>query len=185
MHAEGPGIWRENWKSRNMRNTHFRTWNMSRKTEKGGKWEIYTLGLEIWHTVDISKFSTFFSFPRHISRPKMCIFHFPWFSVFSPYSNPSVCISHFSRFLVISSFFKSSSGCFSFSMIFSFLAIFLVLQWTFINVPPLSVFLTIFHILKCVFLIFRDFQFSRHIPGPTVCISHFSRFLAISSLFKW
>ena len=27
---------------------------------------------------------------------------------------PSVGISHFSRFLVISSFFKSSSGCFSF-----------------------------------------------------------------------
>jgi hypothetical protein len=26
-----------------------------------------------------------------------------------------VCISHFSRFSVISSFFKSSSGCFSFS----------------------------------------------------------------------
>ena len=37
MPTEGPGIWRENWKSRKMRNTHFRTWNMSRKTEKGGK----------------------------------------------------------------------------------------------------------------------------------------------------
>ena len=37
MHSEGSGIWRENWKSRKMRNTHFRTWNMSRKTEKGGK----------------------------------------------------------------------------------------------------------------------------------------------------
>ena len=28
-------------------------------------------------TVDISKFSTFFSFPRHISHPKLCISHFP------------------------------------------------------------------------------------------------------------
>ena len=28
-------------------------------------------------TVDISKFSTFLSFPRHISRPKVCISHFP------------------------------------------------------------------------------------------------------------
>ena len=28
-------------------------------------------------TVDISKFSTFFSFPCHISRPKVCISHFP------------------------------------------------------------------------------------------------------------
>ena len=37
MHTEGPGIWWENWKSRKMRNTHFRTWNMERKTEKGGK----------------------------------------------------------------------------------------------------------------------------------------------------
>jgi hypothetical protein len=32
--------------------------------------------------VDISKFSTFFSFPCHISRPKVGISHFPLFSVF-------------------------------------------------------------------------------------------------------
>ena len=37
MHTEGPGIWRESLKSRNMRNTHFSTWNMARKTEKVGK----------------------------------------------------------------------------------------------------------------------------------------------------
>ena len=36
-----------------------------------------------------------------------------------------------------------------------------------------SIGLAIFHVLKCVFLIFGDFQFSRHIPGPSVCISHF------------
>ncbi|SFW05826.1 Uncharacterised protein [Chlamydia abortus] len=87
-----------------------------------------------------------------------------------------MCISHFSRFLVVSSFFKSSSGCFSFSMIFSFLAIFHVLQWTFLSFPPFSVFLAIFHVLKCVFLIFRDFQFSRHIPGPSVGIFIFQVF---------
>jgi hypothetical protein len=69
-------------------------------------------------------------------------------------------------------------------MIFSFLAIFHVLQWTFLNFPPFSVFLAIFHVLMCVFLIFRDFQFSRHISGPTVCISHFSRFSVISSFFN-
>ena len=89
---------------------------------------------------------------------------------------PSVCISLFSRILVISSFFKSSSGCFSFFMIFSFLAIFLVLQWTFLNVPPFSVFLAIFHVLKCVFIIFSDFQFSSHIPGPTVAFLIFHVF---------
>ena len=76
-------------------------------------------------------------------------------------------------------FFKWSSGCFSFSMNFSFLARFHFLQWTFLNFPPFSVFLAIFHVRKCVFLIFRDFQVSHHIPGPTVCISHFSLFSVI------
>ncbi|SFW06984.1 Uncharacterised protein [Chlamydia abortus] len=133
---------------------------------------------------------TFLNFPHfsvflvifHVLKCVFLIFRDFQFSRHIP--GPSVCISHFSRFLVISSFFKSSSGCFSFSMIFSFLAIFHVLQWTFLNFPPFSVFLAIFHVLKCVFLIFRDFQFSRHIPGPSVCISHFSRFLVISSFFK-
>ena len=37
MHTVGPEKWRENWKSRKMRSTHFRTWNMARKTEKVGK----------------------------------------------------------------------------------------------------------------------------------------------------
>ena len=37
MPTEGPGIWRENSKSQKMRNTNFRTGNMTRKTETGGK----------------------------------------------------------------------------------------------------------------------------------------------------
>jgi hypothetical protein len=135
-------------------------------------------------TVDISKFSNYLSFPRHISRPKVVFLIFRDFQFSRHVPGPSVCISHFSRFSVISSFFKSSSGCFSFSMIFSFLAIFHILQWTFLNFPSFSVFLARFHVLKCVFLSFRDFQFSRHIPGPIVCTSHFSRFSMISSLFK-
>jgi hypothetical protein len=134
--------------------------------------------------VDITKFAKFFSFPSHISYPKVCISHFRDFQFSRHFPGPTVCISHFSRFSVISSFFKSSSGSFSFSMIFSFLAIFHLLQWTFLNFPPFSVFLYIFHVLKCEFPIFRDFQFSRNIPGPTVCISHFSRFSVISSFFK-
>ena len=36
MYTVGPGIWREKWKSRKMRNTYFRTWNIARKTEKVG-----------------------------------------------------------------------------------------------------------------------------------------------------
>ena len=47
------------------------------------------------------------------------IFHDFQFSRHIP--GPTVCISLFSHFSVISSFFKSSSGCFSFSMILVFL----------------------------------------------------------------
>ena len=42
----------------------------------------------------------------------------------------------------------------------------------------------IFQVVKWKFLIFHDFQCSRHIPGPRVCISHFSGFSVISSFFK-
>jgi hypothetical protein len=94
--------------------------------------------------VDISKFSTFFSFPRHISRPKVCISHFPWFSVFSPYS-------------------RSYSVHFLFFTFFSNFDTFQVIKWT--------------------FLIFHAFQFSCHIPCPTVDISKFSTFLQFSLTF--
>jgi hypothetical protein len=40
----------------------------------------------------------------------------------------------------------------------------------------LTVFLAIFHLPQCVFLIFLDFKFSLLTPGPIVCISHFSHF---------
>ncbi|SFW06967.1 Uncharacterised protein [Chlamydia abortus] len=53
-----------------------------------------------------------------------------------------------------------------FSTFFLFLAIFHVLKCVFLIY--FSVFLAIFPVLNCVFLIFRDFQFSRHIPGPSV-----------------
>jgi hypothetical protein len=36
-----------------------------------------------------------------------------------------------------------------------------------------SVFLAIFHVLLCEFLLFLVCQFSRHIPGPIVCISQY------------
>ena len=133
---------------------------------------------------------TFLNFPTFLVF--LAIFHVLKF-VFLIFSDfqfsrhipcPTVCITPFTRFSLISSFFKSSSGCYSFSMNLSLNNIFHVLQWTFLNFSPFSVFLAIFHVLKYVFLIFRDFQFSRHIPGPTVCISHFSRFSGISSFFK-
>ena len=131
--------------------------------------------------LNIPPFSLFFAI-FHVVKCVFLIFRDFQFSCHT--QGPTVCISHFSRLSVISSFFKSSSGCFSFSLFFSFLAILHVLPWTFLNFPHFSVFLVIFHVLKCLFLIFRDFHFSRHFPGPTVCISHFSRFSVISSFFK-
>jgi hypothetical protein len=46
-----------------------------------------------------------------------------------------------------------------------------------------TVVFAIFNHLQFVFLIFHDFQYSRHIPGPRVCISHFSRFTEVFDTF--
>ena len=78
----------------------------------------------------------------------MFVFHLPRFSVFLPHSMwKSVCVSF----------------------------------------STLYIFLTIFHVLQCVCHIFHILHFSSHIRGPTVCISHFSRyslFLAISTSYS-
>ena len=104
-------------------------------------------------TVDISKLSNFFRIPRHISRPKVCISHFPWFSLFSPYFRSYSVLFSFFTFCSDFVIFHVVCVCFSFSMIFSFLAIFHVVQWTFLNFPPF-------------------FSFPFHISHPKVCISH-------------
>jgi hypothetical protein len=44
-------------------------------------------------------------------------------------------------------------------------------------------FLAIFHVIHCSFLIIHIFQFFCHIPGPTVCIFHFSSFSVFLSIF--
>ena len=120
------------------------------------------------------KLSNFFSFPRHISRPKVCISHFPGFSVFSPYSR-SYSV-HFSFFTLISDFVI-------FQVVKWMLPIFDDFQFSChipcssVDISKLSSFLSFTRHISgtklCIF-IFRDFQFSRHIPGPTVCISHIS-----------
>ena len=38
MHTVWPGIWRDNWKTRKIRITIFRQWNMTRNIEKHEKW---------------------------------------------------------------------------------------------------------------------------------------------------
>ena len=48
MHTERPVIWRENWKSRKMRITLFRLWNMTRNIIKHEKWWMNTVGPGGW-----------------------------------------------------------------------------------------------------------------------------------------
>ena len=45
------------------------------------------------------------------------------------------------------------------------------------------IFVDIFKVLECVLLIFHIFEFSHHISGPTVYISHFSRFSVFLAVF--
>ena len=74
---------------------------------------------------------------RQFSSRHVDVSYFPWFTVFLPYSmSYSGHSKNFHLFQFYLPFFKSSSECFSFSMIFSFLALFKVLQWTFLNFPP-------------------------------------------------
>ena len=149
-------------------------------------------------TVSVSNFARFSMFLA-ISQVLQCVFlilHF--FQCFSPYGRSySVCVSFsniflfcfltivhvpqcvfliFHVFYCFSPHYKSYTVCFSFSMICSFLAIIQALQCSFLIV----------HVFKCFspysssngfcvsFSTF--FQFSRHIPGETVFVSHFPRF---------
>ena len=71
MHTVGTGIWLENWISRKMRNTHFRKWNMARKTEKGGNLELYTVGCGIWQKTEIHGKWEIHTLGREIWRGKL------------------------------------------------------------------------------------------------------------------
>ena len=93
-------------------------------------------------------------------------FSFPGWSVFLPYFRAySVHFSFFQAFQCFSPYFMSYHVSLSVSSFVSFLAI--------------------FQILKCEFLILLVFQFSRHIPGPTVCISPFSCFSVFLAIFQF
>ena len=71
---------------------------------------------------------------------------------------------------------------FLFSVMFSFLVIFLVLQCAFLSFH-FSVFLAIIQVKQCLCLIFHVFQFSLHYLGPTVCFYHFSSFPVFLTAF--
>jgi hypothetical protein len=94
-----------------------------------------------------------------------------------------VCIPIFHVFQCFSPYITWYSMCLSFSMIFSVLTTLQFLEVCISNFSRFLVFLVIFHVLPCVFLISHDFPLSRHTPGPTECISHFSRFWVFLAIF--
>ena len=53
----------------------------------------------------------------------------------------------------------------------------------FFSFARFSVFLSVFQVLPCDFLIFLFCQFCRHNLGPTVCISCFSHFTVFLAIF--
>ena len=101
-------------------------------------------------------FSTFLSFSHHISRPTVCVSHFPKLSISRHIPGPTVCISHFPTFSV-------------------FLSI----------IQDLQCVSLIFHVFQCYLPYFTSysvhfsfstlFSVSLHIPGQTMFESHFSR----------
>ena len=102
-----------------------------------------------------------FQFSCHIPCPTVDISKLSNFFSFPPLiSCPKLCISHFLRFLVFSPYSRSYIVHFSFFTFFSDFVIFQVVKW--------------------MFIIYHDFEFSCHIPCPTVDISKLSTFFSFS-----
>ena len=108
-------------------------------------------------TMYISNFSLFFAIFQVIQCVSL-IFNF--FQFCRHFPGPTVCMSHIPRF----SGFKPYSR--SWSVHFSLCTFFTVSR--------------IFQLLQCVCLLFHVFQFSRHIPGAPLCVSHFTCFSGFS-----
>ena len=130
----------------------------------------------------------------------MGVSHFPWISVFSPYSrtfsvhfsyfkffrvsqhfsSPTLCVSHFPWFSVLFIYlfwphFRSCCVYSSFSTFLVYLAIFHVLQCVFL-VSMIFSFFTILQFLQCAFPISTFFSVSSRNPCHIVFVSHFPRF---------
>ena len=147
-----------------------------------------------------------FIFSRNIPCPTVCISHFPPFSVFlNIFLSNSVCISFFALFSFLTIVFFSF---FTFLNVSRHIPGPTVCAFHFpklsisrhIPGPTVRIFLAIIQVLHCVFLFFHVFQcylpyftsysvhfsfstlfsVSRHIPGQTIFVFHFSRISVFS-----
>ena len=130
------------------------------------------------------------------SRSYSCVSHFPWFYIFMPYSRSSSVHFSFTRFFLVSchttgqTMFVSHFPCFfSFlTMIQGLECVFLIFHvfdcfWPYSRSYSVCVsfcnflhFLAIIQVLHCVCIVSTFLTVSCHIPGPTVCVSHFPQF---------
>ena len=108
---------------------------------------------------------------------------FTFFTVSRHIPGPVLGVSHFARCSVFLGIFQVQSCEF---------LIFLVGQYSCHILVPMCTFI-IFHVFQCFspksrfysvyFSFFMFFTVSRHIPGPTVCVSQFSCFSVFLALF--
>ena len=142
--------------------------------------------------VNFSLFFFIFKFYRHIPCPTVCISYFPPFSVFLDIFQVLQCVSHFKNlkfFFAHSRFYNVHFSFFKFFSVsrltpgptvfvshfprFSVFSQLSRLYSVYFSFFTFLLFLAIFQVLQCMCHIFLLCQFSRHIPGPTVCVSHF------------
>ena len=117
-----------------------------------------------------------------IFQIQQCVFFF--FHRFSPYSIIySVCVSHFPRFSFFSPYSRSYTVHFPFSILMSGSphisgqqCLCTIFNFFFRFLPTL-------HVLPGDFLMSWVSQFFCHIPGPTVCISHFSHSIVLAIFY--
>jgi hypothetical protein len=111
-----------------------------------------------------ASFTTFFLYSLHNPGPTVCIFHISGFSIFLTVFQFLKCV-----FLTLHVFQCFFPYFMSYHVSFSW--------FSFVS------FLILYQVLQSEFLLFQVGQFSRHIPGPTVCISHFSGFSVFLAIF--
>ena len=128
---------------------------------------------------------------------------YTFFNVFCQIPGPTVCASHFGSFSVFLTIFQVLqfvyfnfhsfqfsqqiiilSEHFSFSTFFSVSLNYRGHTVCASHFGIFSLFLAIFHVKPCDYLIFLVFEFSRHTPGPTVFFSHLVRFSVFHAIFQ-
>ena len=115
---------------------------------------------------------------------QMCVPHLPRFFRYSLHNpGPTVCIFHISGFSIFLTIFQFLQCVFLTLHVFQcFLPCFMSYHVSFSWFSFVS-FLIIYQVLQCEFLLFQVGQFFCHIPGPTVCVSHFARFSVFIAYF--